>query len=241
MRYFYKGTLRLLLVLLHDFPDFLCHFNFLLLEEIPDNFMQVKNIMVSAYPKGMKIPDPFEVDSQNRAEMSEEYTKLPPANMKVDDRISCHNLQVDRLLLQVHISNCIKKFEQADFDSIMKSFYIYGYKNDMHINKMLLDSFVLYVPYFIYDQAQVEGLDHQQTESYKHDSYMLFVKIMKAADFELRDALINSMFNNLRYPNQITFYFINLLILFFTSVDNDQIQEQIIKYVQSNLETYSRD
>ena len=66
MKMFYKGTLRLLLVLLHDFPDFLCHFSFILLEEIPENFMQVKNIMVSAYPKGMRIPDPFEQDANGK-------------------------------------------------------------------------------------------------------------------------------------------------------------------------------
>lgn len=48
------------------------------------------------------------------------------------------------------IQNCIKNQDQNDFEQIMKSFYISGYKNDMHINKMLLDSFVLYVPYLIY-------------------------------------------------------------------------------------------
>ena len=35
----------------------------------------------------------------------------------------------------------------------MKSFYISGYKNESHINKMLLDSFVLYVPYLIYNRS----------------------------------------------------------------------------------------
>lgn len=68
MKQFYKGTLRLLLVLLHDFPDFLCHFSFSLLEEIPESFMQIKNIMVSAYPKGMRIPDPFEQEGIGRVE-----------------------------------------------------------------------------------------------------------------------------------------------------------------------------
>ena len=58
---------------------------------------------------------------------------------------------------------------------------------------------------------------------------MLFVKLIKESDFELRDAIINSMFNNLRYPNQITFYFTHLILLFFTNVDNEHIHEQIVR------------
>ena len=95
MKQFYKGTLRLLLVLLHDFPDFLCSYSFSLLEEIPDNFMQVKNIMVSAYPKGMRIPDPFEQENQLKIDSGEEYNKMPIINIKIEERINSHNLHVD--------------------------------------------------------------------------------------------------------------------------------------------------
>ena len=94
MKMFYKGTLRLLLVLLHDFPDFLCDFSFCLLEEIPDYFMQVKNIIVSAYPKGMRIPDPFDSEILGRIEISEEYNKMPLINQKIEERINSHNLHV---------------------------------------------------------------------------------------------------------------------------------------------------
>ena len=45
--------------------------------------------------------------------------------------------------------NCIKNSEQKDFETIMSSFYVKGYKDDMQINKSLLNSFVLFVPYFI--------------------------------------------------------------------------------------------
>ena len=41
VRLLYKGTLRVLLVLLHDFPDFLCHFHFHLCDAIPPSCIQV--------------------------------------------------------------------------------------------------------------------------------------------------------------------------------------------------------
>jgi len=34
----YKGTLRILLVLLHDFPEFLCEFSFSFCDYIPEKF-----------------------------------------------------------------------------------------------------------------------------------------------------------------------------------------------------------
>lgn len=116
MKMFYKGTLRLLLVLLHDFPDFLCHFSFILLEEIPENFMQVKNIMVSAYPKGMRIPDPFEQDSNGKVfsilikidHQNEEYNRLPLIHQKVEERINGHNLHVDLLLSRTSLLSASK-------------------------------------------------------------------------------------------------------------------------------------
>lgn len=95
MKMFYKGTLRLLLVLLHDFPDFLCDFSFCLLEEIPEFFMQVKNIIVSAYPKGMRIPDPFDAENFGRIELNEEYNNMPLINPKIEERINSHNLHVN--------------------------------------------------------------------------------------------------------------------------------------------------
>lgn len=95
MKNFYKGTLRLLLVLLHDFPDFLCNNCFAFLEEIPESFMQVRNIMASAYPKGMRIPNPFEPDGGNkRLEQDDAYSQAPLSNFKVEERIACHNLIV---------------------------------------------------------------------------------------------------------------------------------------------------
>ena len=39
MKSYYKGTLRVLLVMLHDWPDFLSEFSYTFCEEIPDKFI----------------------------------------------------------------------------------------------------------------------------------------------------------------------------------------------------------
>ena len=54
----YRGTLRILLVLLHDFPDFLSENYFSLCDVVPPHCIQLRNIILSAYPMHITLPDP---------------------------------------------------------------------------------------------------------------------------------------------------------------------------------------
>jgi len=55
----YRGALRLLLVLLHDFPEFLCEYYFSLCDTIPQRCIQLRNIILSAFPPAIILPDPY--------------------------------------------------------------------------------------------------------------------------------------------------------------------------------------
>src|SRR6185503_12895751 len=59
VRALYKGTLRVLLVLLHDFPEFLCDYHFSFCDVIPPSCIQMRNLILSAFPRNMRLPDPF--------------------------------------------------------------------------------------------------------------------------------------------------------------------------------------
>src|SRR6185369_7064850 len=58
-RLLYKGALRVLLVLLHDFPEFLCEYHFSFCDVIPITCVQMRNLILSAFPRSMRLPDPF--------------------------------------------------------------------------------------------------------------------------------------------------------------------------------------
>lgn len=58
-RTLYKGTLRVMLVLLHDFPEFLCDYHFSFCDVIPNSCIQLRNLILSAFPRNMRLPDPF--------------------------------------------------------------------------------------------------------------------------------------------------------------------------------------
>lgn len=59
---FYRGTLRVLVVLLHDFPEFLCSNYILFAQAIPHSCVQLRNLILSAFPRVMHLPDPFTPD-----------------------------------------------------------------------------------------------------------------------------------------------------------------------------------
>lgn len=55
----YTGVLRLLLVICHDFPEFLVEYHLTLTDAIPKTCMQMRNLVLSAFPRHMRLPDPF--------------------------------------------------------------------------------------------------------------------------------------------------------------------------------------
>jgi len=59
IRTLYKGLLCILLVLLHDFPSFLCQYHFAFCDLIPTTCVQMRNLVLSAFPRTMRLPDPF--------------------------------------------------------------------------------------------------------------------------------------------------------------------------------------
>ncbi|CAI5975139.1 unnamed protein product [Closterium sp. NIES-65] len=59
IRLMYKGAIRVLLVLLHDFPEFLCDYHFSFCDIIPPTCIQMRNLVLSAFPRNMRLPDPF--------------------------------------------------------------------------------------------------------------------------------------------------------------------------------------
>ena len=59
MRMLYKGVVRVFLVLLHDFPQFLCDYHLSFCDAIPPNCVQLRNLVLSAFPRSMRLPDPL--------------------------------------------------------------------------------------------------------------------------------------------------------------------------------------
>ena len=60
LRLLNKGMLRVFLLLLHDFPEFLCDYTWTFLEIIPLNCLQLRNIVLLAAPSALRAIDPLD-------------------------------------------------------------------------------------------------------------------------------------------------------------------------------------
>jgi len=59
---FYVGTIRIVLLILKDYPDFLCDFHFNFVNSLPDHAIQMKNMILAAVPRHIQAPDPLTKD-----------------------------------------------------------------------------------------------------------------------------------------------------------------------------------
>jgi len=60
VRQYYKGILRIVIVLHHDFPDFIAEHHRLICDVVPASCTQIRNLVLSAFPSSINdLPDPF--------------------------------------------------------------------------------------------------------------------------------------------------------------------------------------
>merc|ERR1711981_386269 len=93
IRMLYKGTLRVLLVLLHDFPEFLCDYHFSFCDLIPNTCVQLRNLVLSAFPRQMRLPDPFTPNL--KVDLLPEICQSPRLLSNYQTILSKNNLKAD--------------------------------------------------------------------------------------------------------------------------------------------------
>jgi len=104
--------LRVLLILLNDFPDFLSEFSFVFCDEVPERFTQVRNIILSAFPKNTRPPDPYTINFENYESNMEDFKELPVYyNTLLQGNITSLNLHND-------INNYLKDSSDQNFKTI---------------------------------------------------------------------------------------------------------------------------
>jgi len=85
LRMLYKGVLRVMLVILHDFPEFFVDHHMSFCDVLPATCIQLRNVVLSAYPTGMKLPDPFMPDL--KVDLLPSMRESPPLSADADAEI----------------------------------------------------------------------------------------------------------------------------------------------------------
>jgi CCR4-NOT transcription complex subunit 1 len=218
---FYKGTLRVLLVLLHDFPEFLSKFAYSFCEEIPDQFIQLRNIILASFPKTMRPPDPFYV---NNLDQIEELKQFPIIYT------SCFESKFFELNLHNDFNNYLQYKNEVTFRQIWSKFFFNS--SSTVINVSVVNSFIVIIPWMIYSKSKP---NLTQVEELKNESHVLLAKLLKQENLEMREVILNAIFNQISYPNIITNYFIEFILSMFVDFDSESIHEQITRVFAERL------
>jgi CCR4-NOT transcription complex subunit 1 len=219
IRMFYKGTLRVLLVLLHDFPEFLSDYHFSFCDVLPVTCVQLRNLMLSAFPRSMKLPDPFTPNLK--------VDLLP--EIKESPRILSN---FTKAIAEAGIKNELEAFLKAPRENAQFLLTL-GDKFQLapqeaairgtRYNVSLINAVVLYCgACAIQDPTLSSAMD-------------FFRYWASSFDMEGRYLFFNAIANQLRYPNTHTYYFSCVILLLFQEAQSELIQEQITRVLLERL------
>lgn len=215
VRKLYKGTLRVLLVLLHDVPEFLSDYHLSFCDLIPTNCVQLRNLILSAFPRSMRLPDPF------------------TPNLKVD--VLLDTAQAPRILtdysaplssIKSHLDNYMTLRQPAELPAKLPAILC---ANGVY-NQSLISALVVYLGTVAINQIQ-SGKSTLAT-TYAMDVYK---QMVQSLDAEGRYIVLNTMANQLRYPNSHTNFFSFVLLNLFLEAENEYVQEQITRVLLERL------
>ena len=225
----YRGVLRIVLILHHDFPEFLAENHFRLCNSIPRHCTQLYNLVLSAYPSSFpELPNPFvtglKVD--RLAEMrNSPVVADDPAAMLVRGNI--------KEILDVSLTSINLSSDRLSF--LANAVSISSPKGPI-IKSSLIHALVLYI-----GQSAIASAEQKGGQAFTSDSpqALMMVKLTKELDPQTRYYFLSAMAHQLRYPNSHTHYFSYALLHLFGTGSADQqesdVRQQITRVLLERL------
>ncbi|ONL92530.1 transcription regulator [Zea mays] len=237
----YKGTMRVLLVLLHDFPEFLCDYHFSFCDVIPSSCIQMRNVILSAFPRNMRLPDPSTPNL--KIDLLAEISIAPRIMSDVDGALKSKQLKTE-------VDEYLKRPEGSSFLSDLNQKLLLP-QNEASVagtryNVPLINSLVFYVGIQAVQQLQLNKANPSASvQQINHISPMdifqigtatdIFRSLITSLDTEGRYLLLNAIANQLRYPNSHTHYYSFITLYLFSEATQEITQEQITRVLLERL------
>lgn len=226
----YKGTLRNVLVLLHDYPEFLCENHSYFCSRISYANPQLRNLILTAKPSAYHdLPDPMTPGL--KIERLDEMKRHPVLAHDYDaplEREQVKNIIVEVLRKQVDLEGALKLIRAALQEEQPQSSTLAPVKNVELINAI--------VPFV--GQDALSGSPPGRFEP--ASAHVLFLtKLAGSLPFENRYMLFNAIADQIRYPNSHTDFFCKLMLHLWGLGNMDEqhreFREQICRIVYERL------
>ena len=232
----YRGVLRVLLILHHDFPEFLAENHYRLCNIIPSHCTQLRNLVLSAYPSSFpELPDPFTAGL--KVDRLDEIRKAPRVAGDIVAPLLRANIKdlVDTSLRSVEIPDeNITHIANAAYAPVNKE--VGGLHQALNVDSTLLHALVLYI-----GQSAISAVGQNAGPSFISNSPQasLMVRLAKELHPEARYYFLSAVANQLRYPNSHTHYFSYALLHLFGNDHADQqesdVRQQITRVLLERL------
>ncbi|KAI9595324.1 CCR4-Not complex component, Not1-domain-containing protein [Syncephalis fuscata] len=247
-RLLYKSALRILLVLLHDFPDFLSAYHLTFCDNIPVVCIQLRNLILSAFPRDIRLPDPFMRNL--KVDLLPEVNQAPIILSDYTGLLSSTGLKED-------IDNYLKTRSPVSFLLDLRSRLTIESSStavatstsdplapttestttettSIRYNIPMINALVMYIG--IQAVAHLHHKGQEGVSPITHSVPMdIFQQLLIDMDLEGRYLFINAITNQLRYPNSHTHYFSCVLLYLFAEANQDIIKEQITRVLLERL------
>ncbi|KFK30583.1 hypothetical protein AALP_AA6G000600 [Arabis alpina] len=229
VHFLYKGTLKLLLVLLHDYPEFLSGYHFTFCDVIPASCIQMRNIILSSFPRNMRLPNP--TIPNLKIDLLPEMAEAPCILSEVDAALKEKKMKDDLdeyLSMMQHDSSFLSQLKQRLLLPTSEA-----NSAGTRYSVPLVNSLVLYSGLQAIQQLQA-GVSEAQSNA-NIATLQMFNFLSGELDTEGRYLLLNAIANQLRYPNCHTHYFSYIMLQLFSESDQEIIKEQITRVLLERL------
>lgn len=212
----YNGMLRVLLVLLHDFPEFLCSYHMTFCEVIPANCVQLRNLVLASFPKDMRLPDPLNPDLN-----VDEVLEMSPQPLILSDYMR----HLDQFGIRVTLDKVLLEGFESGFDvkSLLK--VRGGISGDRRYNPNVIAAVVMYAGEFGIERGgRLEGTWVE-----------LIRRLVQELEPEGRHLALLGIANQLRFPNKHTMFFSRLVLSFFLEFTDETLKEHLTRVLIERL------
>ena len=234
----YRGVLRILLILHHDFPEFLAENHYRLCNTIPPHCTQLRNLVLSAYPSSiLELPDPFTAGL--KVDRLDEIRKAPTIAGDIIAPLRHKNLYgIIHNSLRIS-EDSLRNSEILDENVHKIVVAVSGEAGDS--TRSSLDPSVLHAMVLHIGQTAISATGAKNGPSFNPESVQatLLSKLAKELDAEARYDFLGAIVNQLRYPNSHTHFFSYALLHLFGSDMADQqesdVRQQITRVLLERL------
>ena len=224
----YRGVLRVLLVLHHDFPEFLADNHFRLCNTIPPHCPQLRNLVLSAFPSSiLELPDPF---SQGlKVDRLEEMKKMPYVSGDIIAPLRNRKLRDT-------IDNAFKSSNVTDETISRVLDMVYAGPSEQIASQVsatvdftLLHAIVLYTGHSAVSTPS-NGFINSPFDGSSPQAELI-KKLSKEFNPEARYYFLSAFADQLRYPNSHTHWFSSAVLHLFGTDQTDQQESDVRQHI----------